>query len=244
MLITSLFYYLVESQHWHRKAAAADMSSFGPREAEAEAGTVNRAVAGAGTGCWAVTRVHVWTHAKARCGAGAAGAASSVSACIHTLSWALQLAWRSLWAFPRYGCSCFNYPLNIYVSWQLSIKFLIGTQAFWAAIQTIVFLIQNCSLAAVTWQLPVKKQGWAARLFWMPQVVRVSLYFLAVICMPGIPAGSVSSGQRWSTLSQNCSINLCLICFSRHCVSSWSVQLYPLILCSLPKNVWHLSREI
>lgn len=74
----------MESQHRHRQAAAAGMSLVGPRRAGAEARTVNRA--GAGTGCGAVARVDVRTCVRARHGAGAAGAASSVSACIHTLS--------------------------------------------------------------------------------------------------------------------------------------------------------------
>lgn len=230
----------MESQHRHRQAAAAGMSLVGPRRAGAEARTVNRA--GAGTGCGAVARVDVRTCVRARHGAGAAGAASSVSACIHTLSWAVQLARRSLWTFPRYRSNCISYSVKTHASRQLWIKFLIGTQDFWAAIQTIVFLIQNCPFATVTGQLPIKEEGRAAPLFWIPQVVRVSLCFLAVIYMSKFPAGSVPSGWRWSTLSQNCSLDLCLICFSRHGVSPWSVQLYPLFFCSLEKNVWHLSR--
>lgn len=76
----------MESQHGHRQAAAADVSPVGPRGAGAEARTVNRAGAGARTRSGAVATVDVWTGVKARHGAGAAGAASSVSACIHTLS--------------------------------------------------------------------------------------------------------------------------------------------------------------
>lgn len=83
-----MFYYLVESQHSCREAAAAVMSLAGPRKAVVEARTVNRAGARAGalTRCGAVVRVDVWTHVKARHCAGAGGAASLVSACIPTLS--------------------------------------------------------------------------------------------------------------------------------------------------------------
>lgn len=83
----------MESPHRHGQAAAADVSLIGQRGDGAEARTLNRA--GARTGSRAVATVDVWTHTIASHGAGAAGAASSVSACIHTLSKGVQLARRS-----------------------------------------------------------------------------------------------------------------------------------------------------
>ncbi len=74
----------MERQHRHRQAAAADVSLEGLRVAGAEGRTVNRA--GTLTGSEAVATVNDWIHVKARHGAGALCAASSVSACIHTLS--------------------------------------------------------------------------------------------------------------------------------------------------------------
>lgn len=88
--------YLVESQHRHREAAAADVSVFGARGPAAEARTVNRAGAKAWTGPRAVATVGVRIGIRARLGTGVVGAASSVSACIHAVSSGIQLAQRFL----------------------------------------------------------------------------------------------------------------------------------------------------
>lgn len=92
---TALLYYLLESQHRHRQAAAADVLPAALRGAGAETRAVIRAGVGAWTGSGAATEGG-WARVKAREGAGTVSAASSVSACIHTLFRGVQLARRSL----------------------------------------------------------------------------------------------------------------------------------------------------
>lgn len=81
--------YLVESHHGHGQAVASAVSLLWMHRAGAEGRTVPRAQM---AGCVAQATVNIWDQSRARHGTGAVGVASSVSVCLATHFWTVQLA--------------------------------------------------------------------------------------------------------------------------------------------------------